>query len=351
MHDPEVEFTVFEDFDLVSSPLQQPGSELQHQPLSASPTVNGVPRLPRCLYLGRKVCESSRHLIEKHDLKKRPYISTTSMDAELALISANLALAGPDRLFLDPFVGTGGLLVAAAELGAVTIGSDIDGRTFRGNGRGVEKGIGANFRQYEIEDRFGDCVISDLTNSPLRDGSGTPADRGWLDGIICDPPYGVREGLKVLGARKDNANNSMKEHHQIDGVPAYTLAGYVPPKRPYSFILMLDDLLDFAVRTLVEDGRLAFWMPSANAEDQEIALPAHRSMEFMYCCVQAFNKWSRRLLVFRKRRRAEGTEHVECSLPQDKTRQSNIGTTADDLNPFRKRYFQGFASDKADQHG
>ena len=68
------------------------------------------------------------------------------MDAELALVTVTLALAGPGKLFFDPFVGTGGFMVAAAELGAVTLGSDIDGRSYRGKGKGMEKGVLANYQ-------------------------------------------------------------------------------------------------------------------------------------------------------------------------------------------------------------
>ena len=174
-------------------------------------------RLQR-IFLGRKVGTSRRWLIDKHDLKKRPYISTTSMDAELALITANLALASPGKLFLDPFCGTGGFLVAAAELGAFVLGHDIDGRSFRGKGSGLTKGIGANLRKYRLERMFGGCLTADLVNTPLVLGSG----RRWLDGIIADPPYGVREGLKVLGSRKPDFPlggevSAARQPHLIDG--------------------------------------------------------------------------------------------------------------------------------------
>jgi tRNA (guanine10-N2)-methyltransferase len=66
--------------------------------------------------------------------------------------------------------------------------------------------------------------------------------------------------------------------------------GYVPPKRPYSFLAMLDDILDFAAMSLVDNGRLSFWMPTANDEDQEIKIPQHPSLEIISVCTQAFNR-------------------------------------------------------------
>ena len=178
MRDAEQNFTIFEEYD-----FNVPG--------------------PKRIYLGRYVGGSSRHAIVDYSLKTRDYINTTSMDSELALLTANLTLAAPDKILYDPFVGTGSLPIACSHFGAMTIGSDIDGRMVRGkNGKDIK----TSFRQYGLLDRYLDGFISDLTHTPLRRGR-------WLDGIVCDPPYGVREGLKVLGTK----NGSGKEVVFIDG--------------------------------------------------------------------------------------------------------------------------------------
>jgi tRNA G10 N-methylase Trm11 len=65
---------------------------------------------------------------------------------------------------------------------------------------------------------------------------------------------------------------------------------YVPPKKPYSFLAMLDDILIFSSETLVDGGRLSFWMPTANDEEQEIAIPTHPCLELVSACVQPFYK-------------------------------------------------------------
>lgn len=51
------------------------------------------------------MANGARDLANTYTLKTRRYISTTSMDSELALITANIAHAAPGRLFYDPFVG------------------------------------------------------------------------------------------------------------------------------------------------------------------------------------------------------------------------------------------------------
>jgi tRNA (guanine10-N2)-methyltransferase len=66
--------------------------------------------------------------------------------------------------------------------------------------------------------------------------------------------------------------------------------GYVPPKKPYSFLAMLDDILDFAALSLVENGRLSFWMPTSNDQDEEIHAPTHPCLVITSICTQSFNK-------------------------------------------------------------
>lgn len=167
---------------------------------------------PRKIYFCRLIATSNREVINKYDLKKRQYISTTSMDAELSLVTANMALAAPGKVFFDPFVGTGSFLVAASHFGALTLGADIDPRSFRGKEEERKSGkcLMQNFKQYDIASKFLDAFSSDITNTPLRNCQ-------FLDGIVCDPPYGVREGLRVLGTR----NGSFKEPVIIDGVYAH----------------------------------------------------------------------------------------------------------------------------------
>lgn len=48
------------------------------------------------------------------------------MDAQLSLLMANHAQVKPGDLILDPFVGSGSLLIAAAQFGGYVLGTDID---------------------------------------------------------------------------------------------------------------------------------------------------------------------------------------------------------------------------------
>ena len=66
------------------------------------------------LYFGRVVASGQRELPGRYDLKKRNYIGTTSLDAELSLVMANLGQVRAHDLVYDPYCGTASTLVAAA---------------------------------------------------------------------------------------------------------------------------------------------------------------------------------------------------------------------------------------------
>jgi tRNA (guanine10-N2)-methyltransferase len=116
---------------------------------------------------------------------------------------------------------------------------------------------------------------------------------------------------------------------------------------------MLEDILEFASHTLVDHGRLCMWMPTANDEDIETAIPRHSHLELVSVCVQKFSKCkpcelsslivltqtpgSRRLLTYsRLPDREVGVAEVKPA------RKVENGRNADDLNKFRRKFFEGF---------
>ncbi|KAK4200355.1 putative tRNA guanosine-2'-O-methyltransferase TRM11 [Triangularia verruculosa] len=317
MRNPDEEFILHEDWPFNSTPL-------------------GIPD-PKYLYFTRYLGTGMRDLPKKLDLKKRRYISTTSMDAELALITANIALASPGKLFYDPFCGTGSFPIAVAEFGAVALGSDIDGRSIRGDEK--KKTLKGNFEQYGLLGRLGGTFTADLTNSPIRrlplGQGGEDGVKGRVfDGIVCDPPYGVREGLMVLGVRDPEKTPWIERK----GREMYKQADFIPPRKPYGFLAMLDDILQFAAQTLVDNGRVAFWMPTANDEEQEMPVPSHPYLETVSVSTQVFHKWSRRLICYRR----IPDKDVDLAAVKAREERKLVGKTADELNPFRKAYFEGF---------
>lgn len=253
------------------------------------PNENESAKSPSKLYFGRQIELSAREkgVLDKYDLKKRRYIGTTTFEAELALVSCNLGQVSKGKIMYDPFVGTGSFLVAGANFGALTTGSDIDGRLIKGKGNNTIK---ANFKQYNTSELFLDVLTMDFTHNSFRKNL-------TIDSIVCDPPYGVREGLKVLGA-KNPERFIGKEQVEINGEKAFLRKDYIPTKKPYELDSLLCDLLQFATERLPIGGRLCFWMPTANDEYVPTIIPKHKNLELKYHLVQEFNKWSRRLLVY-----------------------------------------------------
>ena len=91
------------------------------------PGVKGQELGPDHIMLGRKIGDGRRESITKLSIKNRKFIGNTTMDPELSLLMANMAcvqvllillllhmILQGGSLTLDPFVGTGSLLIAAA---------------------------------------------------------------------------------------------------------------------------------------------------------------------------------------------------------------------------------------------
>ena len=257
---------------------------------------NNLPEEPLNVMFGRLVGEGQRDKIRKLDIKKRKFIGNTTMDPQLALLMANLAQVRPGSTVLDPFVGTGSLLVAAAEFGGFVVGSDIDYLTLHARTRpsrvgqkkrAEDESFVANFEQYDLTDQYLGVIASDFSLCPWRDVA-------WLDAIITDPPYGIREGTSRVGSEKDYSSTS---------IPTELLSQHYPQKVAYSLEHLLTDLLNFAARALVPGGRLVYWLPVIRQQYSASSCPAHPALALVSDTEQVLSSnTSRRLLVMERRR-------------------------------------------------
>lgn len=133
-----------------------------------------VPEQPDDVLFGLWIADGNRDMINEISLKKRKFIGNTSMDAQLSLLMANQALVRKGDLVLDPFAGSGSLLVAAAKFGAYVIGADIDYMIVHGKSkptrvnqkvREKDESIYANLQQYGCGGQFVDVLIADFSRS------------------------------------------------------------------------------------------------------------------------------------------------------------------------------------------
>ncbi|KAI0562527.1 tRNA methyltransferase 11 [Gracilaria domingensis] len=258
---------------------------------------------PRQVFFARKMADGQKHVGAQYSLKRRRYIGPTSMDAELSFVMANMAHVKKDDLVNDPFCGTAGILVACAVRGAHVIGGDINILALRGKDHAT---IVANFAQYGLSAPLG-IVRADVLNSPIVERK-----NGVFDAIVCDPPYGIKEGMKVF--REDHIDASL-QHNHFQGT------------QRVRFVDFLAGVLQYAVNTLVVGGRLVYWLPTTNDYTPE-DVPNHPALRLVSNCEQPLtSRMSRRLLTMvrlsdkeaglnqRERDRQAGVQNATARMP------------------------------------
>lgn len=122
------------------------------------------------LYLEQRVTETD--LLEKRKVGERPFFSPISLHPKYARALINLTGAKRGSTVLDPFCGTGGIVIEAAEMGMRAIASDFDSE--------MVAGCRENMEFYGLE-------LADFETIDV----GEIGDRFTeVDAICTDPPYG-----------------------------------------------------------------------------------------------------------------------------------------------------------------
>uniref|UniRef100_A0A9J2PG93 tRNA (guanine(10)-N(2))-methyltransferase TRMT11 n=1 Tax=Ascaris lumbricoides TaxID=6252 RepID=A0A9J2PG93_ASCLU len=246
------------------------------------------------IYFGRLIGYGQSRLKNLYNLKERCYIGNTTMDPELSFIQANLIKANMGSIVLDPFCGTGGLLISAAHFGAAVIGTEINYQIARAVGRSSRVGkkfltdnesVAANFKQYEIDDRFMSLIIADASRHTMWRCGNNKSD-GIFDAIVADPPYGVREkGRKVGNKERKTGWTLPGNQHEVR----------YPEKTKYALSSVFTDLLELAVSVLVIGGRLSFWFPVFRGEYSEAVVPRHDALRLVANCEQPLGNTQKQL--------------------------------------------------------
>lgn len=103
---------------------------------------------------------------------KRPFFYPGSMSPKLARCMVNLTCVKSGERVLDPFCGTGGILIEAGIIGAKVVGTDIDPKMVKGTIKNLEY---CDISEYEV-------FKEDVRNLKLP---------YKLEAIATDPPYGI----------------------------------------------------------------------------------------------------------------------------------------------------------------
>jgi tRNA (guanine10-N2)-dimethyltransferase len=121
--------------------------------------------------LGRVIHRVDRARLEATKVAHRSFSLPISLHPKFARTLVNLARVPMAGTVLDPFCGTGGVLLEACAIGLRPIGLDSDRR--------MVFGCRSSLHNVQAEGRLG---IADAGQLPLRMGS--------VHGIATDPPYG-----------------------------------------------------------------------------------------------------------------------------------------------------------------
>ncbi|CAJ0922052.1 unnamed protein product, partial [Mesorhabditis belari] len=269
--------------------------------------------LPTRLHFVREIGEGQGWRKNRLNLPDRCYIGNTTMDPELALIQANITSIRATSLVLDPFCGTGGLLVPAADFGASVIGTEINysigfaqGKSSRHDKKLLtNESVEGNFIQYGTRDKFLSLILADASLHDLW------AARPIFDAIVADPPYGVREKSRKIGPKE------RKEHWTLPKTAPEEHPKHYPEKQTYNLDSVFSDLLDLAAKSLVVGGRISFWFPVLLEKYSDNILPIHPCLRLMTNCEQRLTiRTSRRLLTYEKDREPFEDERASTRMLQ-----------------------------------
>ncbi|XP_029650326.1 tRNA (guanine(10)-N2)-methyltransferase homolog [Octopus sinensis] len=271
---------------------------------------------PSSLYFGRFIAEGSRDQIRHYHLQNRCFIGNTSMDAGLSLIMANMGKAAQNKLVFDPFVGTGSLLVACAHFGSYVMGADLDYLLLHGKARpsrhnqktrDSNESIRSNLIQYGVGHLYLDAIIADSSKHKLW------RKNEIFDAIITDPLMALgnlpKKSLQITEGNSHLKGSLFSPFLICLSFVAHSLylavwlrcQNHLPLKTHYQLSDIFKDLLNFAAKHLVLNGRLVYWFPVYRSEYQDENIPIHPNLELVANSEQPLStKVGRRLITMQK---------------------------------------------------
>ena len=163
---------------------------------------------------------NKKHFVESKP-HKRPFFYPGSMSPKLARCMVNLSRVTEGQLLLDPFCGTGGILIEAGLIGCKVIGSDIYWK--------MKNGAAINLDHFGITDyRTFNLDVRELKMYEK------------VAAVVTDPPYGIStstgdiEGdnifkeffIAIYDNMRDDAYLCMASPHYVDLKPMADEVGF-----------------------------------------------------------------------------------------------------------------------------
>jgi len=169
------------------------------------------------IVVGKPVYRLNARALQDREPSKRPFFRSIALPPALSRLLINLSRVKEGEVLLDPFAGTGSILIEAGFMGIRGIGVEIDYE--------LVHGMVKNISHYRLLDQivvFGDS--RELTYT-------------YVDGVATDPPYGraaSTHGVDILKLYKsflENMYYSVKKR------------GYVVFMAPYNLEKHIDELV------------------------------------------------------------------------------------------------------------
>ena len=173
------------------------------------------------LYVAIEKIKLNKKHFEDSKPHKRPFFYPGSMNPKLARCMVNLSRVKAGELLLDPFCGTGGILIEAGLIGCKVVGSDVYWK--------MKNGTAINLDYYGITDYR--TFHLDVRELKMYEK---------VSSVVTDPPYGIStstgdvdgEGIfeeffhAIYDNMRDDAYLCMASPHYIDLKPMVDEVGF-----------------------------------------------------------------------------------------------------------------------------
>lgn len=206
----------------------------------AAPDEHGSFRFTLAVELGggRAAAACRRH---RRVMAARGREFRTSTSAELSLLIANVGQVDTGSVVLDPYSGSGALLVASAGCGAgLCIGSDV---CHAERGAAIAATAVTQAARKELLAAVFETAVADVADERWRGGE-------WVDAVLTDPPYGLRERCQHGLSGGGDGRGSQCYIDDADGVELHARAA-----------ASLAPVLNLAAQALRRGRRLVYLFP------------------------------------------------------------------------------------------
>ena len=173
------------------------------------------------IYVAIEKIKLNKKHFEESKPHKRPFFYPGSMNPKLARCMVNLSRVKSGELLLDPFCGTGGILIEAGLIGCKLVGSDIYWKMKNGTAINLDYYGITDYRTFKLDVRelkMYEKVASVVTDPPY----GISTTTGDVDGEEIFKEF----FMAIYDNMKDDAYLCMASPHYIDLEPMVEEVGF-----------------------------------------------------------------------------------------------------------------------------